>query len=868
MKTTRGSALLMAFSASLVLASAGSAQAQLKIDFGQPASRVQSGYEAWVATHETAADFTNQTFSAFGTNVTVGISFNFTQPEGMQMIERPSLGGYNADPAHLPDLMYEWTGVDPRRTNGLPAGEASTLTLTLTGLPAGKYSWLSYHHDTDNQSSGFTYAFDDALLDLSGSGDITDNDGDQVYALDATAKLNAAFYSDGVTPVTVSFSTIGTTVYFFFVMNGFEIESQPDAPSFAQQPQAQMRILGVSPATNTFEAVALSLESPVYQWRRDGAPLSGETNSTLVLVDGELAGYDVIASNSVGSVTSVTATLSLGVPPINEGHQSVSRLDPVTFSITMPDGPAYTYQWFKDGSSIPGATSNSYGIARAYGLHSGSYTVYVTLDTVSIDSLPHAELTVETMTYVRATHGTVGSNTFNTASGSYTDWGTPLERPGDDDLWGEEETQVYSIPGGGMWSWESSGPESSPGLTTVVTGLVHETYSVYALWAGHGRNRPAAWDIMAALSGNTLRLFNENNSTRLTSDAGIGDVHLAYLGAVTGTGLSIDIDDTPTGGGVGSTDRTRYIGVAYEPKDTPDVTLTAPVDEAAYAAGSSIPLSADASSPIGEISKVEFFAYDTKIGEAIHAPYTATWSNAPAGYYPVIARATDSYGQTADSAVADLEIGNPPQVMLLTYDASNPTGADPSVIQHFRDRGARVRQVRADSSVVADADGMDFLVISSTIMSGDGAKYRDVTIPVLHWEQALQDEFEMSHSNGTAGAQMSVSIVDPEHAMAAGLSGTVDVYNVADGFSYGIPTGVVEVVATVPGDPERAVLYGYESGAEMENGLIAPARRAFIFLDDNSYDKLTPEGLSLFDAAVDWALDVPAGSRGTVLILR
>jgi hypothetical protein len=160
------------------------------------------------------------------------------------------------------------------------------------------------------------------------------------------------------------------------------------------------------------------------------------------------------------------------------------------------------------------------------------------------------------LTYVKATHGP-GGNTVNTSTGSATDWGTPGSRTNGDDLWGDPVTQPYSV--GGVNSWESAS-ENSPGLTTTVSGLQNGEYDVYAVWAAHPSS-DTTWDILAGLSGQPLALFDGNNSTVVSNDGSIGRAAVSFLGQVRGTSLSIDIDDTV---GIGSTDRTRYIGLAYE----------------------------------------------------------------------------------------------------------------------------------------------------------------------------------------------------------------------------------------------------------------------------------------------------------------
>jgi len=77
----------------------------------------------------------------------------------------------------------------------------------------------------------------------------------------------------------------------------------------------------------------------------------------------------------------------------------------------------------------------------------------------------------------------------------------------------------------------------------------------------------------------------------------------------------------------------------------PFVALTSPVENAKVAAGSNISLAANAAdSGGGNVTKVEFYAGATKLGEDTTSPYSFTWSNAPSGYYILSAVATDNLG--------------------------------------------------------------------------------------------------------------------------------------------------------------------------------------------------------------------------------
>jgi mannan endo-1,4-beta-mannosidase len=85
-------------------------------------------------------------------------------------------------------------------------------------------------------------------------------------------------------------------------------------------------------------------------------------------------------------------------------------------------------------------------------------------------------------------------------------------------------------------------------------------------------------------------------------------------------------------------------------------------------------LRAEASSRAGDIAKVEFRnitgtwknwfiekpearANTTLVGEVTAAPFVFAWKNAPAGFYNIVARATDKEGATAESNVARVSVG-------------------------------------------------------------------------------------------------------------------------------------------------------------------------------------------------------------------
>src|SRR5882762_7297868 len=73
--------------------------------------------------------------------------------------------------------------------------------------------------------------------------------------------------------------------------------------------------------------------------------------------------------------------IASGPPPVitvQPQSQNAPLLGIVTFSVTATSGTTMTYQWYKNGVAIPGATSSSYTILTVLGSDAGAYTVKVT----------------------------------------------------------------------------------------------------------------------------------------------------------------------------------------------------------------------------------------------------------------------------------------------------------------------------------------------------------------------------------------------------------------------------------------------------------------------------------------------------------
>lgn len=149
--------------------------------------------------------------------------------------------------------------------------------------------------------------------------------------------------------------------------------------SISQQPASDSRSVGGS---ITFTVVASGTGPISYQWRKDGSDISGATSNSLSLsnltTDDE-GDYSVFLSNGGGDLLSTTATLTVSSDPAEiETHpqsDSVYVGEEINLVASASGNEPIVYQWFKDGSELPGETGTSLNISSAALSDAGSYSL-------------------------------------------------------------------------------------------------------------------------------------------------------------------------------------------------------------------------------------------------------------------------------------------------------------------------------------------------------------------------------------------------------------------------------------------------------------------------------------------------------------
>jgi hypothetical protein len=139
-------------------------------------------------------------------------------------------------------------------------------------------------------------------------------------------------------------------------------------PVIVTQPRSQIVAAG---QPTSFSVIAQGSPAPTYQWRFDGTAMPGETASTLTIASPasfDAGNYDVVASNTSGSVTSSVASLTVGLPMTNPSFEAdtfgnfpgyVSGNTPITgWSALGGHGinPGTSFSPFADNGVIPHGT--------------------------------------------------------------------------------------------------------------------------------------------------------------------------------------------------------------------------------------------------------------------------------------------------------------------------------------------------------------------------------------------------------------------------------------------------------------------------------------------------------------------------------
>ncbi len=307
-------------------------------------------------------------------------------------------------------MTYQW------RRNGvaIAGATAATLTATASAADAGSYDCVVGNRCGSVTSAAGSLTVDSVPLvtsqpvaraacpgesvtfsiEATGAGPVTfqwRRDGQAIAGATASAfTLSSASAGDGGSYDCIATNRCGSST------SASATLTVNSAPVVVASPASTATCLGSSVQ---FSVSASGSPAPTFAWKRNGAIIPGQVESTLAIASvqaGDAGDYVCIVTNACGSATSGTATLTVRTPvTITTSPSPVTACDSasVSFSVSASGTGPLTYQWRRNGGAVVGQTAATLQLSAASGL-AGVYDCVVSNMCGSVTSSP-ATLTVE-----------------------------------------------------------------------------------------------------------------------------------------------------------------------------------------------------------------------------------------------------------------------------------------------------------------------------------------------------------------------------------------------------------------------------------------------------------------------------------------
>jgi hypothetical protein len=166
------------------------------------------------------------------------------------------------------------------------------------------------------------------------------------------------------------------------------------APAITAQPS---NVAVKAGQTANFWIASTGTAPLTYQWKKNGAAISGATSSNyttaITVLSDNSAQFTAVVTNAAGTATSNAATLTVTAPVVAPSitsqpmSQTITAGQAASFSVATTGTAPMTYQWNRNGSAIGGAVSSSYTTALTTSADNGAqFSVVVTNGAGSVSS--------------------------------------------------------------------------------------------------------------------------------------------------------------------------------------------------------------------------------------------------------------------------------------------------------------------------------------------------------------------------------------------------------------------------------------------------------------------------------------------------
>jgi hypothetical protein len=181
--------------------------------------------------------------------------------------------------------------------------------------------------------------------------------------------------------------------------------------------------------------------------------------------------------------------------------------------------------------------------------------------------------------------------------------------------------------------------------------------------------------------GNVVTAYQSADGTTWTS---AGSDTIAMSSSVF-VGLAVTSHNT------GARSTATFTNVTVRPltgtNQPPTVAIMSPTNGQTFTAPANISIAASASDTDGTVSGVDFYVGSQMIGTDTASPYTASWSNIPAGTYTLTSQARDNGGATRTSTGVTITVnaaGDITVTLVFTASADHDTGVSSYTVAVYR----------------------------------------------------------------------------------------------------------------------------------------------------------------------------------------
>ena len=201
--------------------------------------------------------------------------------------------------------------------------------------------------------------------------------------------------------------------------------------------------------------------------------------------------------------------------------------------------------------------------------------------------------------------------------------------------------------------------------------------------------------------------------------------------------------------------------------------------------------------------------------------------------------------------------------LLLVAATSSPTApVDANIKKHFESLGMTVNMVSDINPPTAE--GYDLVFLASDVKAKTVTNsYRTTRVPIFTTKPWLLDFLGMTgyqpqkdYGEDEKEEQSFLWLVNAPNPIQAGfpngmfmpIKHAIKIYN------WGKPLPSAQVIAFLPGEPDKGFIFAYEKGVYGDHDFVMPSRRVFFGLSPDQFDLLIPDGMKLFDSCAEWAL--------------